>query len=34
MPDKVVLGKIEINSELVAANIGILENKRFYYFLP
>lgn len=33
-PNKVIVSTLEINNEIIAANIGIMENKRFYYFLP
>ena len=33
-PDKLVLGLLKINNETIAANIGIIENKRYYYLIP
>ena len=33
-PDKLVAGVLKINNEIVAANIGIIENRRFYYLVP
>ena len=33
-PDKLVAGVLKINNEIIAANIGVLENSRFYYLVP
>lgn len=33
-PDKLILSTLSINDEIIAANIGIIENKIFYYLLP
>lgn len=33
-PEKFNLSVIKINDEIVAANFGIIENGRFYYYLP
>lgn len=33
-PDKLVAGVLKIDNEIIAANIGIIENRRFYYLVP
>lgn len=33
-PEKLVAGLIEVEGKTVAASIGIIENKRFYYLVP
>ena len=33
-PDKLILSTLSINDEVIAANIGIIDNKRFSYLLP
>jgi len=33
-PKKVFANTLEINNEIIAANIGIIDNQRYYYLLP
>ena len=33
-PDKLVAGVLKINNEIIAACIGVIENRRFYYLIP
>ena len=33
-PEKLVAGLIQENDKIIAASIGIIDNKRFYYLVP
>lgn len=33
-PEKLVAGLIQVDGKTIAASIGIIENKRFYYLVP
>ena len=33
-PKKIIISTLKINKEIIARNIGIFDNKRFYYYIP
>ena len=33
-PKKLIISTLKINEEIIARNIGIFDNKRFYYYIP
>ena len=33
-PKKLIISTLKINKEIIARNIGIFDNKRFYYYIP